>query len=203
MTETTGSVTTARRRRLTVRAVFAVALLALAAWFLTEHQRVKRQEVIGPELVQAGTYVLLEEPTAFGQVARKFIPDQEPWLAERIGKGWFRRQTVFICHELTDRQASYVAERLRTLGTAREVQLRRPGLSAAGRSSFERDLPGVAIIPADDPAAQTYYRSRVEHAQFAFGGAMLASLIAVCVPAVALLAGWWTARRLLPRLRPT
>jgi hypothetical protein len=201
MTETTSSMTAPKRRRTVLRAAFTVVLLALTGWFALEWSRVRRQEKVGPELVRVGVYVLLEEPTTLGQLVRKFLPNQEPWLAERIGEGWFARQTVFICHELTDDRAPEVAERLRGLGTVREVQLRHPQLSAAGRATFERVLPGVATVPFDDPAKHTYYRSRTEHEQFAFGGAMLASLIAVALPSIALLGGWWAARRLVPRLR--
>src|SRR5689334_20418289 len=141
-------------RFLMVMVLFAALILA---WIARESRRAELRAALVAELARVGVAPLLEEPTGFGQLVRKFLPTYERRLGERIGRGWFDRPTVFVCRGLEDQQVPFVVERLRRLGTVREVHTQSTRLTSRGVSGLRSGLPGVNIVPSANPALHRYF----------------------------------------------
>ncbi len=170
-----------RRTRFGLRGLLATILvLAMAfAWIGNEHRRVQRRTVLVAELSGRGVPTLLEEPTALGLFLRKRSPESEAWIADRIGAGWLSKPTVFLVWSLEDRRVPGLAEKLRRVGTVREVQYHRSGVAfGAGVSRLaaemlRRELPGVGVVAVDDFKTPSYYRAHTTGAQLALGGLLI------------------------------
>src|SRR5688500_11776840 len=145
--------------------LLAAALLMAVAWVAREQSRAKQQDRVLSALYRSNILVLLEEPTAVGQLVRKVAPRREDWLRERIGARWLAVPTVLRSDDLIDSRVPHVVDGIDQLGTVREIHLHDPRLPSAGRDDLSRRLPDVNLALASERAQQTYYRSRTEHAQ--------------------------------------
>ena len=154
----------------------AVTLVALAtAWIGYLNRQAQNRTKLTAELVGSGILVDLEEPNWLGQLAKKFVPQREPWLRQRLGSGWLGYPTVFCTWDLKQEQVAAAADRLRRLGTVREFQFRReppPSVVAAMR----RELPGIDVWTRTS-GIPTYYHRRVNQSVFAFEGAGVLALL--------------------------
>jgi hypothetical protein len=70
---------------LVVVLVFAV----LFAWFGRESHRVRQQTRLISGLAQIGVRVRGREPTGVAFVARKLLGQNDVWVREWMGEGWF------------------------------------------------------------------------------------------------------------------
>lgn len=164
-----------------------VTLASLAVgWIGCEHRRAQRQTALVAELAEVGVVVGLEEPTGAGLVVRKFVPEREAWLRERIGPGWFYRPTEFVSWRLEADQVEFAAERLKRLGTVREVQLRTPQ-SAAQIDRLRTALPGTLVLDAQQLARRP---TTGPVAQFASAGVGLMAALAIALVGAAALLAW-------------
>ena len=197
--KTSGSSPAKRRFRFGLRSLIAaVALLGVAFGSIArEHRRAEQRVALVSELVPLGVRPLLEEPTGLGLFVRKVLPNRacETWIGERIGAGWFSRPTVFVCVSLGDEQVPFVVERLRRLGTVREVQLQGEQLTERGASELRSGLPGVGVVASNDPALQRYYHEQVDHEHAAVEGAALAALLAIGLLGILGGIAWTVVRR--------
>jgi hypothetical protein len=164
-----------------------VTLASLAVgWIGCEHRRAQHQTALINELANIGVVVELEEPTGVGLLVRKFLPQREAWLRERVGPGWFHHPTVFVSWRLDPDKVAQAAEALNRLGTVREVQLR--GLQSADHIELLRsELPGAIIADSQELARRPTTRPTAQFASAAVG--LLAVLALALVVTVALL-GW-------------
>ncbi len=178
----------------------AVTLTSVAVgWIGCEHRRAQDRTTLVAELARVGVVVELEEPTGVGLLVRKFIPQREAWLRERIGPGWFGRPTVLVSWRLEADQVALAAQRLNRLGTVREVQLRDPQ-SAAQIMRLRRDLPDTLVVDSHDLARRPATRP-VAH--FAYAGMGLLAALALALLGTAALFTWpLVARSKLTRADP-
>jgi hypothetical protein len=158
--------------------LLTVCLAALVlAWFTSEYRQAQRRTALVAELSSVGVISILDEPTGLALLVSKYRPKDLRALRKRIGRGWLERPTVFLCARLQDQHVSFAVERLKSLGTVREIHTSGPNLSARGISELERGLPDVNVVPAANPARHHYFRSQVEHEHLATEGLQLAGLI--------------------------
>jgi hypothetical protein len=127
---------------------FMLATVLLAAlilgWVVPEQRRADERTALVAELTGVGVRPILDEPTAWGLLLMGGDrPGYRRWLRERFGSGWFDRPTVFVCARLEDKQVPYAVERLRRLGTVREVHTQGPALTQRGVSGLQSGLPGI------------------------------------------------------------
>jgi hypothetical protein len=174
-------------RFLLVMILFSALVLA---WVANESRRAERRTALVSELTRVGVSPLLEEPTGFGQLVKGLLPRYERRLGERIGRGWFDRPTVFVCRGLEDRQVPFAVERLRRLGTVREVHTQGPGLTPRGVSGLRNGLPGVNVVPSAKPALHRYFKDQVSHEHFAGEGLGLAAMLAVGLLGTLIFLAW-------------
>ena len=175
--------------------LIAVTLAAVAtAWIGYLNRQAQNRTKLTAELVSSGILVDLEEPNWLGQLAKKFAPQREPWLRERLGSGWLGYPSVFCCWELKEPQVSAAVDRLRRLGTVREFQFRREPPEAVA-DAMRRGLPGIDVVTTTS-ATGTYYSRRVSQSVFAFEGAgFLAVLVLGLCGAAGLVVWKWRRRR--------
>jgi hypothetical protein len=165
----------------------AVTLASLAVgWIGCEHRRAQRQTALVAELAQVGVVVGLEEPTGVGLVLRKFVPEREAWLRELIGAGWFHRPIEFVSWRLEADQIEFAADRLKRLGTVREVQLRTPQ-SAAHLDRLRSELPDTLVLDSRQLARRP---TTVPVTRFASAGVGLLAALGVALVGMATLLAW-------------
>ena len=169
------------RFRFGLKRLFATVLaLALAfGWVGCENRRAQRQSRLVAVLQDVGVQPILEEPTALAFFIKKRFPGREEWVREHLGEGWLSRPTVFLCSELTDEHVPYATERLKRLGTVREVHYQSRELTKRGIDTIRRSLPGVGVVPRDNPSLQRYYNSQVKGAHFAVGGLIVEASLGI------------------------
>jgi hypothetical protein len=165
----------------------AVTLAALAVgWIGYEHRRAQGQTALVAELAEVGVVVGLEEPTGVGLVVRKFFPDREAWLRERIGPGWFYRPAEFVIWRLEADQVEFAAQRLNRLGTVREVQLRTPQ-SEAQIDRLRSELPGTLVLDSHQLASRP---TTPPTARFATAGVRIMGALVIALVCVTALLAW-------------
>ena len=179
---------TKRRYRFGLRwLLFIVTLASLAvSWIGCEHRRAQHQSALVSELANIGVVVDLEEPTGAGLLVRKFLPQYEEWLGERVGPGWFHRPTVFVSRRLDADQIAQAAERLNRLGTVREVQLRGPQ-SAEQLEQLRSELRGALVLDSHDLARRP---TTPPSAHFASAGLGLLAALFLALAGTAALLAW-------------
>lgn len=187
-----------RRFQFGLRALLVVVtLLALfTAWIGHLNRRATQRTRLTAELVSRGILVDLEEPNWLGQIVRKYAPRREPWLRERLGSGWLGYPTVLGCWEMKEEHLSENLERIKRLGTVREVHLRQaPSPQVA--EAMRRELAGIDVVDSGKAGIGTYYQRRLSQPIFAFEGAAFLALIGLVV--IGTLAGlaWRLTRRWL------
>jgi hypothetical protein len=128
------------------------------------NRQIREREILVSELRVMGVQDVLTEATGLTQVVMKFSPGRHRWLIEHLGWGWFERPTVFRCLNLEDEKIPIVVERLRRLGTVRELHADER-LSAAAMTSLRAGLPGVNVVPQNDYSQHTYFHSQVYKAE--------------------------------------
>jgi hypothetical protein len=155
-----------------------VCLAALVlAWFTREYRQAQRRTALVAELSSVGVISILDEPTGLDLIVMKFTPKYERALRTRIGVGWLERPTVFLCARLQDEQVPFAVERLRMLGTAREIHTSGPNLTQRGVAQLQNGLHDVNVVPAANPSLHHYFRDQVEHEHLATEGLQLAGLL--------------------------
>jgi hypothetical protein len=177
--------------------LFVILSLALVfGWFGREYRRAEERTMLVAELARENASSRLNEPTLSGQLVRKFLPGRERRIRDKVGGGWFDRPTVFVLFHLTDAKVSGVAERLRKLGTVREVHYDGPDLTERGVEALRDGLPGVNVVPNASTDLHRYWLMRTRSETVAYEAMFftIAVLIAFCLMAVALLR--WFVRRL-------
>ncbi len=112
-----------------------------------------------------------------------------------MGAGWFERPTVFVCMRLVDDGVPRAVDRLKRLGTVREVHLNSRRLTERGASDLRSGLPGVGVATSNDPAMKPYWHSQVDHEHFAAGGALIAAGMAVGLLSTVVAVAWTLVRR--------
>jgi hypothetical protein len=178
----------------------AVSLLGLALGLVArEHHRAEERTALVAELARAGVRPLLEEPTGVALLVRKFLPRREAWVRDRIGKGWFSRPTVFACSRLGDEHVPYAIERLRRLGTVREIHFRGRRLTEQGVSELRDGLPGVGVVPSNNRALHRYFNDQVGHEHLATEALALLALLAAGLLGILAIITWPLVRRRRPR----
>lgn len=191
-----------RRFQFGLRALLiVVTLLALlTGWIGHVNRRAAQRTRLTAELVSRGILVDLEEPNWLGQLVRKFAPQREPWLRERLGSGWLGYPTVLGCWEMREDHLLENLERIERLGTVREVHLRQapsPQVAAAMR----RELAGIDVVDSSKAGIGTYYQRRLSQPIFAFEGAAFLALILLVVIGVLAGLAWRLSRRRLVSYR--
>jgi hypothetical protein len=145
-----------------------------------EHRRANERTALEAELAGVGVHPILEEPTALGLLVMGGLNERHRrWLRERFGSGWFERPTVIVCMGLEDKRVPYAVERLRRLGTVREVHTQGPRLTQNGVSGLLSGLPGVDVVPSANPALHRYFSDQVEHEHHDGTSVRLAALLAL------------------------
>jgi hypothetical protein len=167
----------------------------LLAWFTREYRQAQRRTALVAELSSVGVISELDEPTGLDSIVMKFGPKYERALRDRIGMGWLYRPTVFLCARLEDEQVPFAIERLRRLGTVREIHTSGPNLTQRGVAELKRDLPDVNVVPASNPALHHYFRDQVEHEHLATEGLQLAGLLVLGVVGTVAFFAWPLMRR--------
>jgi hypothetical protein len=187
--------------RFGLRFLLATVLLAalILGWVAHEQRRANERTALEAELAGVGVVPLLEEPTGLGYLVKKVVPSYERSLRERIGSGWFDRSSIFVCMRLEDKQVPYAVERLRRLGTVREVHTQGPRLTQQGVSDLRSGLPGADVVPSANPALHRYFRDQVDHEHLATEGLELAALLALGLLGTLIFFAWPLARRRRPR----
>lgn len=168
-----------RRFQFGLRALLVVVTLValVTAWISYLNRRAQERTRLTAELVRSGILVDLEEPNWLGQLVKKFAPQREDFVRDRLGSGWLGYPTVFCVWDLTQEQVPETANRLRRLGTVREFHFRRqPPESVA--AAMRRELPSVDVLTST-AAIRTYYHSRVRQPVFAFEGAAFLAVFAL------------------------
>ena len=183
-------------RFLLVMVLFAALILA---WVAREARRAERRTALVAELAGLGVAPVLEEPTGLYLLVERLRPGSPRRLGERIGRGWFERPTVFACRGLDDERVPLAVERLRRLGTVRELHTGGPGLSGRGVSGLRSGLPGVDVVPSANPALHRYLNDQVSHEHFAGEGLELAALLALGLLGTLIFLAWPLLRRRRPR----
>jgi hypothetical protein len=171
----------------------------ILGWVSREHREANRRTALVAELSGVGVEPLLEEPTGFGQIVKKVLPKYEQPIIARIGRGWFDRPTVFVCRQLLDDRVPFAVERLKLLGTVREIHTQGPGLSERGISELRSGLPDVAVVPSANPALHRYFHDQVGHEHLATEGLQLAGLLLLCLLGTLVFFAWPLVRRRRPR----
>jgi hypothetical protein len=174
----------------------AIVLIALGlGWLAYEHRRAERRTILVAELARSGTLSRLDEPTVVGQVVKKFWPRREAWMRDRIGGGWFDHPSIFVCFNLHDEQVPGIVQRLRELGTVKEVHYHGDQLTEAGISGLRAGLPEVNVVPNASPALHRYFLASVGM-HVAYGAMFFTIGVAILLLALLVLAIRWLARRL-------
>ena len=169
------------RYRFGLKFMLATVLLAalILGWVVPEQRRADERTALVAELTGVGVRPILEEPTAWGLLLMGGNrPGYKRWLRDRFGSGWFDRPTVFVCARLEDKQVPYAVERLRRLGTVREVHTQGRGLTQRGVSGLQSGLPDIDVVPSANPALHRYFREQVEHEHSGAEGLKLAAVLA-------------------------
>jgi hypothetical protein len=187
--------------RFGLRFLLAMVLLAalILGWVAREHRRADERTFLVAQLHGVGVLSILDEPTGLALLLKKFLPRYERRLGDRIGRGWFDRPTVFECTRLKDEEVPYAAERLRRLGTVREIHTRGTQLTQQGASALQSSLPGVDVVPSANPSLHRYYNAQVYHEHFASEGLELAALLASGLLGTLIFLAWPLVRRRRPR----
>jgi hypothetical protein len=147
-----------------------IVLLGLAfGWLGRENRRAREQESLLAELAVVGVRVVSQEPTTLWLWVAKHVPQWESRLRDRVGEGWLSRPTVFTCTNINVEQIPFIADRLRRLGTVREVHYQNGPLTGDGVSRLRSGLPGVNVAPRDRRDLQTYSLSQYRSEHFASG----------------------------------
>lgn len=196
-----GPATTRWQYRVGLRYLLTAVLLAALGlgWVASEARRAERRTALVAELAGLGVAPVLEEPTGLCLLAEKLRPGSPRRLGERIGRGWLQRPTVFACRDLADDRVPLAVERLRRLGTVRELHTGGPGLTERGVSGLRNGLPGVNVVPRSNPALHRYYRDQVEHEHFAGEGLAMAAALALGLLGMLVFLAWPLLRRRRPR----
>ncbi|HUE72876.1 MAG TPA: hypothetical protein VMP01_18470 [Pirellulaceae bacterium] len=168
--------------------IFVTLLAVATAWIAYLNRQAQNRTRLTAELVRSGILVDLEEPNWLGQLAKKFVPKREPWLRERLGRGWLGYPTVFCAWELKEEQVPETADRLKRLGTVREFHFRREPPEAVA-TAMRRELPDMDVLTTTS-AIRTYYQRRVSQPVFAFEGAGFLALLVLGLIGTAGLIVW-------------
>jgi hypothetical protein len=183
-------------RFLLVSVCFAALILG---WFTREYRQANRRTALVAELSGVGVLPILEEPTGFGQLVKGALPKYERPIIARFGRGWFDRPTVFVCGRLQDDQVPLAVERLKLLGTVREIHTQGPGLTERGISDLRNGLPGVDVVPSANPALHRYFRDQVGHEHQATEGLQLLALLLLGLLGTLVFFAWPLMRRRRPK----
>ncbi len=178
--------------------MLATVLLAalFLGWVVPEQRRADERTALVAELAGVGVQPILDEPTAWGLLLMGGnSPGYRRWVRERFGSGWFDRPTVFVCTRLEDEQVPYAVDRLRRLGTVREVHTQGPRLSQEGVSRLQSGLPDVDVVPSANRALHRYFRSQVEHEHSGTEGLKLAAVLALGLLGTLIFFAWPLVRR--------
>jgi hypothetical protein len=170
----------------------------IMAWVSREHTAANRRTALVAELSGLGVVPIVEEPTGFGQIVKKVLPTYEQSIIAWIGRGWFDRPTVFVCRQLEDDRVPFAVERLKLLGTVREIHTQGPGLSDRGISELRGGLPDVDVVPWANPALHRYFHDHVGHEHLATEGLLLAGLMLICLLGTLVFFAWPLVRRRHP-----
>ena len=173
----------------------------ILGWVAREHRQANRRTALVAELSGVGVVPILEEPTGFGQLVKGVLPRYERAIVARIGRGWFDRPTVFVCRQLTDERVAFAVQRLKLLGTVREIHTQGPALSEQGISQLRSGLPDVDVVPSANPALHRYFRDQVGHEHLATEGLQLAALLLLGLIGTLVFFAWPLVRRRGPRLK--
>ncbi len=186
--------------RIGLRFLLVTVCLAglILGWVTREHRQAIRRTSLVAELSAVSVVPILEEPTGFGQLVKKVLPKYERPITARIGRGWFDRPTVFVCRQLVDDQVPFVVERLKLLGTVREIHTQSPKLSERGISGLRSGLPGVDVVSSANPALHRYFRDQVGHEHLATEGLQLAALLLLGLLGTLVFFAWPLVRRRRP-----
>jgi 4-amino-4-deoxy-L-arabinose transferase-like glycosyltransferase len=168
-------------------------------WVMREHRRAERRTALVAELAGVGVVPLLEEPTGLALLVKKVLPRFERPLGERFGRGWLERPTVVVCRQLPDEQVPFALERLKLLGTVREVHTQGPRLTPRGITELQSGLPGVDVVPSANPALHRYFRDQVAHEHLAFEGLKLVGSLALGLLGTLIFFAWPLMKRRRPR----
>ena len=171
----------------------------ILGWVTREHRQVNRRTALVAELSGVNVVPILEEPTGFGLLIKKVLPKYEQPITARIGRGWFDRTTVFVCRQLLDDQVPFAVERLKLLGTVREIHTQGAGISERGVSELRSGLPGVDVVPSANPALHRYFRDQVGHEHLAIEGLQLAALLLLGLLGTLVFFAWPLVRRRRPK----
>ena len=136
-----------------------------------------------------------DEPTGLDLLVMKFSPKYAAALRKQIGMGWLYRPTVFVCARLEDEQVPFAIERLRRLGTVREIHTGGPNLTQHGVAALQSGLPDVNVVPASNPSLHHYFRDQVQHEHLATEGLQLAGLIILGILGTVAFFAWPLMRR--------
>ncbi len=166
------------RYRIGLRFLLVTVCLAalVLAWFTREYRQAQRRTALVAELSSVGVISILDEPTGLDLIVMRLSPRYERALRTRIGVGWLERPTVLLCARLQDEQVPFAVERLRMLGTVREIHTTGTTLTQRGVSELQNGLPGVHFVLSTNNA-QSYFRDQVEHEHLATEGLQLAGLL--------------------------
>ncbi len=170
-----------RRFQLGLRGLLATILVLalICGWIAREHRRAQERTALVAELGSVGISPCLEEPTGLDFWIKKRIPGREAWVRDRIGEGWLSCPTVFVCWTLADSQVPYAVDRLRRLGTVREVHYQNGPLTETGIAQMRTGLPDVGVVPRANPSLQRYYLSKTTGEQFALSGLVFEAFLAI------------------------
>jgi hypothetical protein len=165
------------------------------AWFTREYRQAQRQTALVAELSSVGVISIHDEPNGLDLLVMKFSPKYERSLRERIGMGWLYRPTVFLCARLEDEKVPSAIERLRQLGTVREIHTSGPNLTQRGVAALQSGLPDVNVVPSTNPSLHHYFRDQVEHEHLATEGLQLAGLLILGILGIVAFFAWPLVRR--------
>jgi len=169
MLETARPLPKRRSFRFSLKALLAsVLFLSLVfAWIAFENRKAQEQSALVAELSELGIAPYLREPTAVGFFVRKHFSGQEGRIRDFLGEGWLSRPTVLVCWDLGDDDAPTAVDKLKRLGTVREIHYQEGHVTEQALAELQSGLPGVGVVPRGDPTQQVYYRSKTGGEQFA------------------------------------
>jgi hypothetical protein len=198
---------TPQRWRYRIGLKFLLVMICLAALvlasFTREYRMAERRTILIAELSSIGVISIHDEPTGLDLLVMKFSPSYERVLREKIGSGWLYRPSVFLCARLDDEHAPLAVERLKGLGTVRELHTQGTMLTARGVSELERGLPGVNVVPSANPSLHHYLRHQLGHDHLATEGLELAGLIFLGIVGTVAFFAWPLRRRRGMTMKPS
>lgn len=182
-----------RRYRFGLGYLLATILIVGTGLGLTAraHHRAQERTAVAAELEGLGVGAVVSEPTGVALLVRKFAPGREDALTQRLGRGWFSVERALVCWKVPDERVASVVERLRRLGTVREVYTHE--VTPAGIAALEAGLPGVNVVPWTEPARHAYARGQGREMLAVEGLVLIVVLLASGLLLIGLVA--WPFRR--------